>query len=147
MQNCANFSVLSMELPQSCTKPSIYAYPWSYPGYFREPHWKSMGFPEISSVTWEVCIRLISYNIDWSWVDLISRSINFMFVPVSFEDFLSLWGGLVDWGWYYLRLVAPQGMTSLHPGRCLQKVVWKTKQNMGSFLRFMSYSFLWFWTS
>ena len=28
-----------------------------YPGYFREPHWKSMGLPEISSVTWQVCIH------------------------------------------------------------------------------------------
>ena len=27
------------------------AYPPSYTGYFREPHWKSMGLPEISRVT------------------------------------------------------------------------------------------------
>ena len=26
-------------------------YSLSYPGYFREPHWKSMGLPEISMVT------------------------------------------------------------------------------------------------
>ena len=25
----------------------------SYPGYFREPHWKSMGLPEISRLTWQ----------------------------------------------------------------------------------------------
>ena len=25
----------------------------AYPGYFREPLWKSMGFPEISRVTWQ----------------------------------------------------------------------------------------------
>ena len=25
----------------------------SYLGYFREPHWKSMGLPEISRVTWQ----------------------------------------------------------------------------------------------
>ena len=28
----------------------------SYPGYFREPHWKSMGLPEISRVTWQVWV-------------------------------------------------------------------------------------------
>ena len=28
-----------------------------YPGYFREPHWKSMGLPEISRVTWQLCGR------------------------------------------------------------------------------------------
>ena len=33
----------------------------SYPGYFREPHWLSMGLPEISRVTWQVC--------DKQWVD------------------------------------------------------------------------------
>ena len=27
----------------------------SYPGYFREPHWISMGLPEISGVTWQLC--------------------------------------------------------------------------------------------
>ena len=27
----------------------------SYPGYFRELHWFSMGLPEISRVTWQVC--------------------------------------------------------------------------------------------
>ena len=26
-----------------------------YPGYFQEPHWISMGLPEISRVTWQVC--------------------------------------------------------------------------------------------
>ena len=25
-----------------------------YPGYFREPHWNSMGLPEISRVTWQL---------------------------------------------------------------------------------------------
>ena len=29
----------------------------SYPGYFWEPHWKSMGLLEISWVTWQLCIR------------------------------------------------------------------------------------------
>ena len=32
------------------------AYLPSYPGYFRGPHWFSMGLPEISRVTWQVCI-------------------------------------------------------------------------------------------
>ena len=27
----------------------------SYPGYFRESHWLSMGLPEISRVTWQLC--------------------------------------------------------------------------------------------
>ena len=27
----------------------------SYPGYFREPHWFSVGLPEISRVTWQLC--------------------------------------------------------------------------------------------
>ena len=27
-----------------------------YPEYFREPHWFSMGLPEISRVTWQVCL-------------------------------------------------------------------------------------------
>ena len=31
------------------------AYLSSYPGYFREPHWLSMGFPEISRVTLTNC--------------------------------------------------------------------------------------------
>ena len=35
---------------------SVMAYLSIYPGYFREPHWKSMGFPAISRVTWQVCI-------------------------------------------------------------------------------------------
>ena len=30
----------------------------SYPGYFWEPHWNSMGLPEISGVTWQVCMPL-----------------------------------------------------------------------------------------
>ena len=33
--------------------------PVKLPGYFREPHWKSMGLPEISGVTWQVCRTLI----------------------------------------------------------------------------------------
>ena len=28
----------------------------SYPGYFQEPNWKSMGLPEIFRVTWQVCL-------------------------------------------------------------------------------------------
>ena len=35
-----------------------YTYLASYPGYFWEPHWKSMGLPEISRVTWQVCLKL-----------------------------------------------------------------------------------------
>ena len=27
----------------------------SYPGYFREPHWKLMGLPEMSRVIWQPC--------------------------------------------------------------------------------------------
>ena len=30
----------------------------SYPGYFWEPHWNSMGLLEISRVTWQLCMRL-----------------------------------------------------------------------------------------
>ena len=33
----------------------------SYPEYFREPHWFSMGPPEISRVTWQV----------WNWVAVV----------------------------------------------------------------------------
>ena len=29
-----------------------------YPGYFWEPHWKSMVLPEISRVTWQLCVWL-----------------------------------------------------------------------------------------
>ena len=32
----------------------------SYPGYFLEPHWKSIGLPEISRVTWQVWIQYIA---------------------------------------------------------------------------------------
>ena len=32
-------------------------YPSSYPGYSWEPHWLSMGLPEISRVAWQVCIK------------------------------------------------------------------------------------------
>ena len=39
------------------------AYPPSYPGYFREPHWKSMGLPEISRVTWWICFSEIRIKI------------------------------------------------------------------------------------
>ena len=38
-----------------------YQYLSSYPGYFREPHWKSMGLPAISRVTWQVC-RIITVS-------------------------------------------------------------------------------------
>ena len=31
------------------------AYLSSYPGYFRELHWKSMGLPEMPWATWQVC--------------------------------------------------------------------------------------------
>ena len=34
---------------------------YTYPGYFRDPHWKSMGLPEISWVTWHLSI-LVSGN-------------------------------------------------------------------------------------
>ena len=30
----------------------------SYPGYFQEPHWKSMGLLEIFRVTWQLCKHL-----------------------------------------------------------------------------------------
>ena len=33
----------------------IKSYLPSYPGYFREPYWFSMGLPEISRVIWQVC--------------------------------------------------------------------------------------------
>ena len=36
------------------------AYLSSYPGYFQEPHWKLMGLPEISRITWHVyCCGLV----------------------------------------------------------------------------------------
>ena len=34
-----------------------------YPGYFQEPHWKSIGLPEISRVTWQSCISCKIYQI------------------------------------------------------------------------------------
>ena len=37
----------------------VYAYLSSYPVYFRESHWLSIGLPEISRVTWQVCIRWV----------------------------------------------------------------------------------------
>ena len=40
------------------------AYLSSYPGYFREPHWLSMGLPEISRVTWQVLCTYIVYDTD-----------------------------------------------------------------------------------
>ena len=38
------------------------AYLPRYPGYFREPHWKSMGLPEISRVTWHFCVCRLMFN-------------------------------------------------------------------------------------
>ena len=34
----------------------VEAYLSSYPGYFWEPHWISMGLPEISRLTWQLCV-------------------------------------------------------------------------------------------
>ena len=31
-----------------------------YPGYFWESHWKSMGLPKISRVTWQFCVPRLS---------------------------------------------------------------------------------------
>ena len=33
-----------------------------YPGYFQEPHWKSMGLPEISRVIWQLHVSEYSYT-------------------------------------------------------------------------------------
>ena len=38
----------------------------SYSGYFREPHWLSVGLPEISRVTWQVCMTWH----DMTWHDM-----------------------------------------------------------------------------
>ena len=35
-----------------------------YPGYLREPHWKSMGLPEVSRVTWQICKILTARQSD-----------------------------------------------------------------------------------
>ena len=39
---------------RTTVRMSSHTYLSSYPGYFREPHWKSMGPAEISRVTWQV---------------------------------------------------------------------------------------------
>ena len=40
----------------------------SYPGYFQEPYWLSMGLLEISRVTWQVCnFFRTSLIISWHW--------------------------------------------------------------------------------
>ena len=47
---CASVSIrwaVTLLLVSSCLP--------SYPGYFREPHWKSMGLPEICRVNWQAC--------------------------------------------------------------------------------------------
>ena len=40
----------------------VYAYLSSYPGYFQDPLWLSMGLPEICRVTWQVCIGVASHH-------------------------------------------------------------------------------------
>ena len=46
------------ELFQDCVSGTgTIAYLSSYPGYLREPLWKSIGLPDISRVTWQVCNR------------------------------------------------------------------------------------------
>ena len=40
----------------------------SCPGYFREPHWKSMGLPEISRTTFDGYILLSSFH-DGEYID------------------------------------------------------------------------------
>ena len=42
------------------------AYLPSYPGYFRKPHWYSMGLPGISRVTWQVCIWWSAFWISYA---------------------------------------------------------------------------------
>ena len=47
----------------SLTKTVFYHTCQGYPGYFQEPHWKSMGLPEISRVTWQLCFILITTQV------------------------------------------------------------------------------------
>ena len=50
--------ILKGEVFKDCaTGIGASAYLSSYTGYFWEPHWKPMGLPEISRVTWKVCNR------------------------------------------------------------------------------------------
>ena len=54
-----NFYGWVMDVHASVLLPG-FAYLAIYPGYFQEPHWFSMGLPEISRVTWQVwfCYQL-----------------------------------------------------------------------------------------
>ena len=71
----------------------------SYPGHFQEPHWKSVGLPEISRVTWQLRLKdfpklLWQMNI-WkffSWSENIFQVSQHDFTKYcGFSSFNSLW--------------------------------------------------------
>ena len=51
----------------------------SYPGYFQEPHWKSMGLLEISRVTWQLCIQTSIQVYTWKGFSFHNTSLGIAF--------------------------------------------------------------------
>ena len=73
--NCSDVT-LSRAFLHTCVM--FYAYLSRYPGYFREPHWKSVGLPGVSRVTWWVythvsgarCFDTVSLGTYLIWISI-----------------------------------------------------------------------------
>ena len=65
----------------------------------REPHWNSMGLPEISRVTWQVCKGWGGYceNLGWKWLCYNGATL------YSFRDCVCVCG--VTFPWYFASSV------------------------------------------
>ena len=109
VKDCSISSADALEILQSCTKPSTYgiyyqismvvfyllywsyinsicAYMSSYPGYFWEPYWFSMGLPEISRVTWQVCKCTYVMYLPFMFISQVSTQATIQDFPSASEE-------------------------------------------------------------
>ena len=89
----------------------------SCPGYFRQPQWLSLGLPEISRVTWQVCIRrLVVYIYDMAVSHGTETSKSS--VTRSFRLVARLLLSLLQCHWCAI-LIAHQIVMAKHGGSCV----------------------------
>ena len=63
----------------------------SYPGYFRESHWKSMGLPEIFRVIWIIMMNIFNF-LSWvSWVLCLMFLLLLLYFVVFSHNFTDIW--------------------------------------------------------
>ena len=73
-------------------------------GYFRKPHWKSMGLLEISRVTWQVCHNKRKPYAEFYSIFTTDFICSYMFLPILSHP-IKMWDGYHKRGNYMCSIV------------------------------------------